>query len=61
MSGGRDWTTTEVRELREWYPRLEAREIAAMLERSVWAVYRKASEVGVAEKDRRKAQRKGTA
>lgn len=58
MSGGRDWTTGEVRELREWYPKLTAAELAAMLERSVHAVYAKAREVGVIEKDRRKAQRK---
>jgi len=59
MSGGRDWKTTEVQTLREWYRRVGPQEVAAMLERSVMAVYQKAREVGVAEKDRRQAQRRG--
>lgn len=56
MSGGREWTTIEVRELRFWYPRIGPTETAAMLDRTVMAVYQKAREIGAAEKDRSRAQ-----
>ena len=57
MSGGRDWTTADARQLREWYPRIGAQACADMLGRSLQSVYQKARELGVSEKDRRRAQR----